>query len=100
MVNLLNKERVTIDFQLQFKTKTENIDLPELAIIELKKEKNNLKSTIISLLKENKIRPTNFSKYAIGSVLTSSNLKYNKLKKKLIYLNKIHPHGNIWNRAV
>lgn len=100
LVNLLNKERVTIDFQLQFKTKTENIDLPELAIIELKKEKNNLKSTIISLLKENKIRPTNFSKYAIGSVLTSSNLKYNKLKKKLIYLNKIHPHGNIWNRAV
>ena len=100
LVNLLNKERVTIDFQLKFKTQTENIDLPELAIIELKKEKSNSKSTIISLLKDNKIRPTNFSKYAIGSVLTRTDLKYNKFKNKLIYLNKIHPHGNIWNRAV
>ena len=38
LVNLLNKERVTIDFQLNFKTLKENIDLPELAIIELKKK--------------------------------------------------------------
>ena len=32
LVNLLNKERVTIDFQLKFKTQTENIDLPFLGI--------------------------------------------------------------------
>ena len=51
-------------------------------------------------MKQIGIRPNNFSKYAIGSVLTNSDLKYNRFKERLIQLNKINKHGNIWDRAI
>ena len=53
-------------------------------------------STVNQLLKNNGIRPTSFSKYAIGSALINPNLKYNRFKKKLSYLNTIHD-GTIWH---
>jgi hypothetical protein len=90
-------ERVTIDIELNFESADKEISLPNLVIVEVKREKTSKKSALLSLLKENKIRASNFSKYAIGSVLTSPELRYNKFKNNLLYLNKIHPDGNIWN---
>ena len=100
LVNLSTKERVTFDINLKFNNKKEVKELPELGIIEVKREKGNRKSEILSLLKNKGIRPTRFSKYAIGSVLLNPDLKYNNFKKKLLFINKINHHGNIWNRAV
>lgn len=97
LVSLENKERVTIDIELNFESASKEISLPNLVIVEVKREKTSKKSALLSLLKENKIRASNFSKYAIGSVLTNPELRYNKFKNKLLYLNKIHPDGNIWN---
>ena len=90
LVNLISKERVTIDYNLKFKsdllgTKSE---ISKLGIIEIKKEKGNKKSQLLSILKDKRIRPTSFSKYAIGSCLLNSNLKYNRFKSKLLLINK------------
>ena len=90
LVNLSTKERVTFDINLKFNNKKEVKELPELGIIEVKREKGNRKSQILLLLKNKGIRPTSFSKYAIGSVLLDPKLKYNNFKKKLIFLKKIH----------
>ena len=100
LVSLKNKERVTIDIELNFQNSTKEINLTNLVIIEVKREKTSKQSALLSLLKENKIRATNFSKYAIGSILTSPELRYNRFKNKLRYLNKIHPDGNIWNSTL
>ena len=100
LVSLKNKERVTIDFGLNFEGENKKNDQPLLAIIEVKKDKNNLYSEIFSMMKQIGIRDNNFSKYAIGSVLTNSDLKYNRFKERLIQLNKINKHGNIWDRAI
>ena len=91
LVNILSKERVTIDFNLKFKsdildTKSK---INNLVIIEIKREKGNIKSPLFSILKQKKIRPTSFSKYAIGSCLLDKEIKYNRFKKKLLLLNKI-----------
>ena len=99
LVNLTTKERVTMDVNLKFKNNKSYIKLPELGIIEVKREKGNRKSEILSLLKNKGIRPTRFSKYTIGSVLLNPNLKYNNFKKKLLFINQNSTNGNIWNTS-
>lgn len=91
LVNLLSKERVTFDYNLQFsnpdietKSKLDNV-----GIIEVKREKGNKKSQLLSILKRKRIRPTRFSKYTIGSCLLDSNIKYNNFKRKLLFINKL-----------
>ena len=96
LANLANRERVTIDNTIYFSNKKENKTLQNLVVVEIKKSKNNMDSGVNQLLKINGIRPTSFSKYAIGSALINPNLKYNRFKKKLSYLNTIHD-GTIWH---
>ena len=96
LANVANKERVTIDNVINFSHKKENKILQNLVVIEIKKSKNNMDSSINQLLKMNGVRPTSFSKYAFGSALINPNLKYNRFKKKLSYLNTIHD-GTIWH---
>jgi len=100
LVNLITKERITLDLNLKFKTNESSKNIPQLGIIEVKREKGNRKSEILTLLKANGIRPTSFSKYTIGSVLLNPHLKYNNFKKKLLFINKINSNGIIWNRAI
>jgi hypothetical protein len=100
LVNLLSKERVTVDMNLNFKTNTNEIPLSDLCVMEVKKEKGSHQSEVLSLLKNKKIRPTSFSKYTIGSVLLNPQLKHNNFKKKLLFINKITRNGNVWNSTV
>ena len=56
LVNILSKERVTIDFNLKFKsdildTKSK---ISNLVVIEIKREKGNNKSPLFSILKQKK----------------------------------------------
>ena len=99
LVNLTTKERVTIDINLKFRNNESSKDLSELGIIEVKREKGSRKSEILSILKNNRIKPTSFSKYTIGSVLLNPKLKYNKFKKKLLFINKNSANGNIWDTS-
>ena len=91
LINILSKERVTIDFNLNFKSdilRTKS-RISNLVIIEIKKEKGNKKSPLSSILKEKKIRPTSFSKFALGSCLLDKEIKYNSFKKKLLMINQM-----------
>jgi hypothetical protein len=100
LVNKTDKERLTIDFNLNFKSSSKNIDLYNLVIAEVKQEKVNRDSKVIQVLKTHGVREASFSKYATGAVLLDNNLKYNNFKKNLLFLNKIHKNGNIWNRPI
>ena len=71
--------------------------LDNICIIEIKREKGNRKSEILSILKLKRIRPTRFSKYTIGSCILNPNLKYNNFKRKLLFINKINKNGIVWN---
>lgn len=92
LVNKYLKERITLDFDLQFikddkiiSEKTNNV-----VIIELKQESLNRNSFFYKLLKENGVRPSSMSKYCIGTSLLNSNLKANRFKKNFRILNKIN----------
>ena len=84
MANIADKERITIDNAIHFSNENDDKTLQKLVVIEIKKLKNNMDSAVNQLLKSNGIRPTSFSKYAIGSALMNPKLKYNRFKKQII----------------
>lgn len=90
LVNNNKTERLTIDTDLWFHNLiTDNeYSLPELAIIELKRD-GLVPSPILSLLNELRIKPLGFSKYCIGTALTNPDIRQNRFKQRLHALGKL-----------
>ncbi len=90
LVNNHKTERLTIDTGVKFRClqsgKISSLD--NIVIIELKQDGHN-SSPIKEILRKLHIQSSGFSKYCIGSALTVSHLKCNRLKPKLRMLNKI-----------
>lgn len=90
LVNNNKTERLTIDTDLCFHNIHTGNDcsLPELAIIELKRD-GLVPSPILSLLNELRIKPLGFSKYCIGTALTNPDIRQNRFKQRLHALGKL-----------
>jgi len=82
-------ERITIDTNIRFKNETKEICLPDLSIIEVKRDKAGGISPFIQILRNIHIRPYGFSKYIMGNILLTPNLKHNRFLKKVVTVNKI-----------
>ncbi len=95
-ITLVNKgktERLTIDFNVAFHNYETDSDAEtgNLVIIELKRD-GNVFSPILDKLRTLRIKPSGFSKYCIGSVITNNALKHNIFKKKMIRIRKYVGH--------
>lgn len=90
LVNNNKTERLTIDTDLCFHNIHTGNDcsLPELAIIELKRD-GLVPSPILALLHELRIKPLGFSKYCIGTALTNPDIRQNRFKQRLHALEKL-----------
>ena len=90
LVNNNKTERLTIDTDLCFHNIHTGNDcsLPELAIIELKRD-GLVPSPILALLNELRIKPLGFSKYCIGTALTNPDIRQNRFKQRLHALEKL-----------
>jgi hypothetical protein len=95
LVNKLENERLTLDFDVTFKWEGQTKNFKNLIIAELKQETVNRNSAFFALMKEKCIRPYRLSKYCIGSIelYGGSKLKFNRFKKKLLKLQKINAHA-------
>ena len=89
LVHKQNKERITIDFNVNFTNFKDEISLEHLVIVEVKQEKNSA-SDFMKLLHSSSILPFGISKYCLGVILFNQNIKYNRFKRNLIILNKIN----------
>jgi hypothetical protein len=89
LVNLENKERVTIDLNLSYKINEVKKNYENLVVVEVKQERFNRNSEIVKTLRSIRHHPYSISKYCIGMVSLYSDLKYNVFKKKVIKINKI-----------
>lgn len=92
-ITLVNKgktERLTIDFDVEFHNfeTDDEAQTGELVIIELKRD-GNVPSPILDILRQLRIKPSGFSKYCIGSVMTNRNLKHNMFMEKMVWINKL-----------
>ena len=60
----------------------------DLVIIELKRD-GNVYSPILDVLRHLRIKPSGFSKYCIGSVMTNRHLKHNMFMEKMVWVEKL-----------
>ena len=90
LVNYGKTERLTIDFDVRFHNlETEkDADVGALVIIELKRD-GNVYSPVLGILRQLRVKPSGFSKYCIGSVMTNKGLKQNLFKQKLVKFRKL-----------
>lgn len=90
LVNRKEKERLTIDFGLNFENmKGEKEDVGSLIIAEVKQENRSRSSKIINVLRQYGIRESGMSKYCVGTALIEKELKSNNFKSKLLAIEKI-----------
>lgn len=92
LVSKHDVERVTFDLNVNFQYGEKAGSLGDVVILELKQPTLSRQTPIYKVLRSEGIRPYNVSKYCIGLIKThgKDNLKYNRFKKKLIQLDKIH----------
>lgn len=83
-------ERVTIDTNLTFIDKIQEINFGGIAIIEVKQSKSNSKSELIKFLKKNNIREQSISKYIYGVMLLMPTIKKNKFLHIIKKINKLN----------
>lgn len=90
LVNAGKTERLTIDLNISYHNYLNGKSLPvgSLAIIELKQDKT-LKSAAAELFGDMRIKDSGLSKYCLGMVLTSDQIKGNLYKQKIRQINKI-----------
>ena len=90
LVNYDKTERLTIDYDVHFHNieTGKDAETGPLVIIELKRD-GNVYSPVLEILRVLSIKPSGFSKYCIGSVMTNKNLKQNIFKAKMVTLSKL-----------
>jgi len=97
LVGLETQERITFDFRLTFVSEEVQKQPHDFVIVEHKRAAQvHSKTPALASLKRNHIHPTSLSKYCLGMILIDKTDKYNRYKPKLLKLNKISTHGNIW----
>lgn len=89
LVDIMMRERVTIDFNLAFSNNYQNLWLNGLVIIEVKQNKEDKSSVVYEILKRNSLRPASISKYCLGVTLLNSQSKSNNFKRTLLLINKL-----------
>lgn len=97
LVNKNFKERCTIDFNIQFKTSTNDVSLDKLVIVEVKTEGSPSTSPLALALRNQRIKTSGFSKYCVGRTVTDSSLKRNAFKQKIRMIEKaIRPETTLY----
>lgn len=82
-------ERITIDQNIRFSIEEREIELPNMIIIEVKRNKTGDISPFTKILKELKIKPIGISKYILGNILLNPKIKHNRFTRKIKTINKI-----------
>jgi hypothetical protein len=99
LVSKRDCERLTLDLRLRFTGYEDSfaagrsLDLPGLAIAEVKQDGLNRHSTFVSRMRELGVRPTGFSKYCAGVSMLFDEVKHNNFKPKMRLVEKLIAGG-------
>lgn len=91
LVHKIKNERLTIDFNLNFKSivSKNEVAIPHIVIAEVKQEKASVSSDFIQAIKKYHIRESSMSKYCVGTTLLNKEVKSNNFKEQILKLNKL-----------
>jgi hypothetical protein len=87
-------ERITIDLGLEFSDsdKPGSLELPNVAIIEVKRDRDSQKSDMELALRRKRISTMGFSKYCMGTALIKTDVKANLFKSRLRKINSFNKY--------
>lgn len=90
LVNKQKTERLTIDMNLRFTNLRSGVEAtyPEMVIVELKRD-GQVPSPMLRIMQELRVKQLKISKYCIGTVLTTPEVKQNRFKPKVRKLLKV-----------
>lgn len=90
LVNNEKTERLTIDMNINLINRVtgKSACIPNLVIVELKQD-GLCKSYFRDVLLDLRIKSKRISKYCLGTVLTNSNVKVNRFRTKIRYIEKL-----------
>jgi len=89
LVHKTQKERLTIDINLTFENEKLSGDLKQIIIAEVKQEKMSRSSDFMKIAKEISILPIRLSKYCMTTLQLNPDVKQNRFKEKLLFINKL-----------
>ena len=89
LVDTVAGERLTIDTDITFQFGDRSAGIPELVIIEVKRDEQSGASEVLRQLKHQLVRPESMSKYCLGVALLYPEMKSNNFKQKLLKIEKI-----------
>jgi hypothetical protein len=98
LVSSTRPERLTIDLDIVVETSAGSIHLPNIAVAELKQEKlahGRRDSRFLKEMRRINVRPTGFSKYCIGLLLTQPEIKHNLFNPQLKMLRRLMGEPNV-----
>ncbi|MBN1178665.1 MAG: polyphosphate polymerase domain-containing protein [Anaerolineae bacterium] len=82
-------ERLTLDVDVSFWWGRERVELPGVAIAEVKQEHFSLDSAFIAQMRALGVRPMHFSKYCIGVAMLHRQAKHNRFKPQLLHVDQV-----------
>lgn len=85
----MQKERLTIDLDLRFNNESQNGNMNDIVIAEVKQERMSRSSDFIKITKEMSILPMRLSKYCVSTMQLDPSIKQNRFKKKLLFIDKL-----------
>jgi len=90
LVNNNLSERITVDFNIAYTNNDGRIiELPNIAVAEIKRDKATSQSVFHAVLKNSGIRQTGFSKYCLGAAILNGVPRKNNVKPILLKIKKI-----------
>ena len=89
LVHKTQKERLTIDINLTFENEKLSGELKQIIIAEVKQEKMSRSSDFMKIAKEMSILPIRLSKYCMTTLQLNPDVKQNRFKEKLLFINKL-----------
>ncbi len=94
LVNKKGSERLTLDFDIEFRGNNKKITLPKLAIVEIKQLSYFHGAGAEALLKM-RIRNSQISKYCLGVGYLYEEMKRNNFKSGILQINKIQNENHL-----
>ncbi|MEF8809639.1 MAG: polyphosphate polymerase domain-containing protein [Bacteroidales bacterium] len=88
LLNYEHQEKVTIDFDLNFRhlKNDKEVSIPKIGIIEIKNERGRNHSLLSRILSDDLIHYQRVSKYCLGMSMLDSTIKKNLYKPKLLFI--------------
>lgn len=96
LVSTVRCERLTLDFDIRFKSDHAASNLRGLAIAEVKQERLTRESDWMRVMRALGLRPTGFSKYCVGVTLLCPEVRSNHFKPKVLLLGRLLQNGRIY----